>query len=174
MVIYAERTQLVVRLGRAVDDVGETRSQRLLLAAAAAVLLGVPSYPPFVRIRPVYPRVHRLLLPLLSPGWLGVRRARGGHRDVNAPSAWLTAVEEGREWPAGCGCCRHEVRSSSTGGCGRSLSHRKRPNSQVVVGEVMTWVPPNKATSLTSCQFWSRVAHSSGHRKWSVFSDLYK
>lgn len=85
--------ELVVRLGGGVDEVGEPPSQRLVLAATAvtvAFLLGLAANPAFVRVRPVYPRVHRLLLPLRRPGcrrWLGVRRARGGNNDhgVRAP-----------------------------------------------------------------------------------------
>lgn len=97
-----------MRLGRVVDKVGETRSQRLVLAAAAAAagafLLGVASYPPFVGVRPVYPGVHRLLPPgsrAVRRRRLGVGRARSGDDDcLGAP---LVPVEEGREGGRGRG-----------------------------------------------------------------------
>ena len=101
-----------MRLGRGVDEVGEPPSQRLVLAAAAsAVLLGLATDPPFVRVGPVYPRVHRLLLLLPRTGCgrrLGVRRARGGNDDGARapPAARLVPVEEGREGARGRGC-RH-------------------------------------------------------------------
>jgi hypothetical protein len=140
---------------RAVDEVGETSSQRLL-AAAAAVLLGVPSYPPFVRVGSVYPRVHCLLPPAQPRLARLVRRGRRGGDNINVPPAWLTPVEEGR---AGCGCCRHEVHSNS-GVCGGSLV---LGTSQVVVGDVMTWVPP---TRLQACSFGPTVP-----RGWAVATE---
>lgn len=98
-----------MRFGRAVDEVGEAPSQRLVLAAAAAIafLLGLATNPPFLWVRPVYPRVHRLLL-RLPRRRLGVRRARGGNDDDGArapPVAGLVPVEERREGARGRGCC---------------------------------------------------------------------
>lgn len=106
-----EWTQLVVRLGRGVDEVGEPPSQRLVLAAAAvtvAFLVGLGANPAFVRIRPVYPRVHRLLLPLRRRR-LGVRRARGRNNDhgVRAPPA-AAPVKERRQGARRRGCCHGE------------------------------------------------------------------
>lgn len=102
--------ELVVRLGRVVDEVRESPSQRLVLAAAAAVafLLGLASYPPFVGVGPVYPGVHRLLLPRPCTvrrrrSRFGVGRARGCDHDcLRAP---LVPVEDGREDARGRGRC---------------------------------------------------------------------
>jgi hypothetical protein len=85
-----------------------------------------------------------------------VRRGRRGGENINVPPAWLTPVEEGR---AGCGCCRHEVHSNN-GVCGGSLV---LGTSQVVVGDVMTWVPP---TRLQACSFGPTVP-----RGWAVATE---
>ena len=104
-----------MRLGRVVDEVGEPPSQRLVLAAAAtaaAFLLGIASYPPFVRVGPVYPRVHRLLLPCWSRAvrrrrWsrFGAGVARSGNDDDCVGAPLLVPVEEGREGGRGRGRC---------------------------------------------------------------------
>ena len=99
-----------MRLGRVVDEVGEPPSQRLVLAAAVAFLLGVASYPPFVRVRPVYPGVHRLLLPwsrtVRRRRWsrFGFGRARSGDDDC-FPALLVVPVEEGHEGARGRGRC---------------------------------------------------------------------